>query len=343
MFRIYAPMVRSRWLVSMVLAVGTSAAALAQPVSAGAAGAAAPAERSDLQWLRAVQEAAQTLSYSGTIVYHRGGAIFTSRVVHYFDGNASHERLEVLDGRRREYIRRDNEVQCLYPEVRRVRIEHRPEQDRFPAIGAGTPEEILVSYRLSVRGVERVADTECRVLMLEPKDALRYGHWLCVEARSALLIKARTLDAKWQPIEQMAFVNLRIGGRPDPALLRPSWPTDGWTVERVDLSPADLKSSGWQIVAPPGFLLQRAVQRSLASDRAGKPTLHVVYSDGVATLSVFIDTGAAAGSVEDEVRRLGPTSAFARRAGDARITVVGEVPPATVRQVAYAVTRAPAR
>lgn len=343
MQRTFAPPAPARWTAGTILglAVAFSVALPAQAQSA-AAGAAESVERSDLQWLQAIQAAAQRVSFSGTIVYHGGGTFYASRIVHYFDGSVSHERLQVLDGRRREYVRRDNEIQCLYPDLRLVRFERRYGQDQFPALGGGTPAEILAWYRLAVRGLERVADTDCRVLTLEPKDNLRYGHWLCVDTRTSLLLKSRTLGERLRPLEQMAFVDLRIGGRPDPAALRPSWSTEGWTVERVEPTPVDLAASGWQITPPAGFRLQRAVTRSLVRDRPGQPTLHVVYSDGVATLSVFIDAGVDT-APDEQVRRQGSTSGFMRRIGDAMVTVIGEVPPTTVQQVAHSVTRSPAR
>ncbi len=321
------------------VALGLAAPTFGQPTSPSRAGAPEAAARTDVQWLQAIQAAAERVNYSGTIVYQRGGAMQSSRVVHYFDGAVSHERLQVLDGRRREYIRRDTEVRCLYPDTRRVRLERRLEQDRFPAIGAGTPAEILERYRLVVLGTERVADMECRVLMLEPKDDLRYGQWLCVEARSALLVKARTVDAQMHPLEQMAFAELKVGERIDRSQLRPSWSTEGWAVERVEPQPVDVERSGWQITPPPGFRLQRAVMRSLAPREAGEATMQVVYSDGLATVSVFIEANAGDTPTHDEVRRHGPTSGFARRVGDALVTVVGEVPPDTVRQVAQSVAR----
>lgn len=334
-----APPARPRFVVGalLTLAFGVAGPCFAQQGAAARPGDAA--ERSDVQWLQAIQSAAQRLNYAGTIVYQRGGAIQTSRVVHYFDGGVSYERLHVLDGRRREYIRRGTEVQCLYPDLRRVRVERQFEQDRFPAIGGAAPSDILAWYRLGVRDLERVANTDCRVLVLEPKDELRYGHWLCVDAKSALLLKARTLDERAQPLEQMAFADLRIGDRPDRTQLRPSWPTDGWSVELVEPKPVDLDRSGWQIAPPPGFRLQRAVMRNLMPGEPGADTLQVVYSDGLATLSVFIEPGAGDTPVHDEVRRHGPSSGFARRVGDALVTVVGEVPPATVRQVALSVAR----
>jgi sigma-E factor negative regulatory protein RseB len=332
-------------LASLVLV--SIAAAIAAPVSAQNAPrpAAAVPERSEVQWLQAMQSAAQRLSYSGTIVYQRGGAMQTSRITHYFDGAVSHERLQLLDGKRREYVRRDADVQCLYPDRRHVRWERRLEQDSFPALGGATPPEILERYRLVLGGIERVANTDCRVILLEPRDSLRYGHWLCAEPHSALLLKTQMLDERSEPLEQMAFAELKIGERIDRSQLRPSWSTDGWTVEKVEPQPADVERSGWQITSPPGFRRLRAVMRSMNPGLPDRPAMQVVYSDGLATLSVFIEPVTGNVPVYDEVRRQGPVSAYARRVEDTLVTVLGEVPPSAVRAVAQSVTRtgAPAR
>ena len=329
---------RPRGVTSGLLLVALASAASAFGQTPGRT--ADPGSRTEVQWLQAIQSAAQRLNYTGTIVYQRGGAIHTSRVVHYFDGNISHERLQLLDGKRREYIRRDTEVQCLYPDSRRVRYERRLEQERFPAIGAGAPVEILARYRLVLGAIERVANTDCQVIVLEPKDDLRYGHWLCADPQTALLLKAKMLDERSQPLEQMAFADLRIGERMDRNQLKPSWSTEGWTVEKSEPQPADVERSGWQVEPPPGFRLTRAVLRSMAEGAAGPPAMQVVYSDGLATLSVFIEPDTSNAPLPDSARTQGPVSAFARRVGESLVTVIGEVPPGTARMVAMSVAKA---
>ncbi len=325
---------------SAVLAVGLLAASGAWAQSGKPSS--PPDERTEVQWLQAMQSAAERLNYAGTIVYQRGGAVQSSRVVHFFDGNQSQERLQLLDGKRREYIRRGTEVQCLYPDTRRVRFERRPEQETFPAIGAGAPNDILQHYRLVVGGLERVAGLECRVLTLEPKDSHRYGHWLCADRATGLLLKALTLNERAEPLEQMAFADVRIGEKFDRTQLRPSWSTEGWAVERAEMQPADAEKSGWSITPPPGFRKLRSVTRKMAAGETGRAALQVVFSDGLATMSVFIEPGAGANLPHDVTHTQGPVSGFTRRVNDALVTVIGEVPPMTVRATALSVASKPA-
>ena len=318
-------------------------------VAAGAlAGSSAAQEsraRTDVQWIQAVRQAAQRVNYQGTVVYQAGGEMRSSRITHLFDGTNSHERIQTLDGKAREYIRRrsnaSDQVQCFIPETRRIVIEERNVEESFPGLSSASPEEILERYKLKLGDVERVAGIECQLLMLEPKDNARYGYRLWVDRTSGLLLRAQTLNERREVIEQIAFTDVRIGERIDRAKLRPAWSTEGWSVERSDYRKADLSQHGWLVPAPAGFRKTREVARRIA----GSDAMQAVFSDGLATVSVFIEPHSllsAPGSGSqmpsgDALQIHGPTSAFSRRVGDSLVTVVGEVPPSTVRAVAGSV------
>lgn len=293
--------------------------------------------RSDAQWIQAVRRAALRINYSGTVVYQAGGEMRSSRITHLFDGVHSLERIQTLDGKPREFIRRrsasNDEVQCLIPESRRVVVEQRSVEDSFPGLSSAAPEEILERYVLTLGSIERVAGIECQLLTLEPKDTARYGYRLWVDRATGLLLKAQTLNERHEVIEQIAFSDVRIGERIERSKLRPAWSTEGWAVQRSQYRAADLAQKGWLVPVPDGFRKTQEVERRIA----GADALQVVFSDGLATVSVFIEPNSQSKSTSDEVNHLGPTSAYARRVGGSLVTVVGEVPPSTVRAVAASV------
>jgi sigma-E factor negative regulatory protein RseB len=301
--------------------------------------------RTDVQWIQAVRQAAQRVNYHGTVVYQSSGEMRSSRITHLFDGTHSHERIQTLDGKPREYIRRrsdaSDQVQCFIPETRRIVVEHRNVDESFPGLSNASPEEILERYTLKLGDIERVAGIECQMLTLEPKDNARYGYRLWVDRASGLLLRAQTLNERREVIEQIAFTDVRIGEKIDRAKLRPSWSTEGWSVERSDYRKADLAQQGWLVPAPAGFRKTREVARRIG----GSDAMQAVFSDGLATVSVFIEPhsllsapGAASQMPSGDALQIhGPTSAFSRRVGDALVTVVGEVPPSTVRSVAGSV------
>ncbi|MEO8188675.1 MAG: MucB/RseB C-terminal domain-containing protein, partial [Burkholderiaceae bacterium] len=297
-------------------------------------GSATPAQesraRTDVQWIQAVRQAAQRVNYQGTVVYQSSGEMRSSRITHLFDGTQSHERIQTLDGKPREYIRRrsgaSDQVQCFIPETRRIVVEHRNVDESFPGLSSASAEEILERYTLKLGDIERVAGIECQMLTLEPKDSARYGYRLWVDRTSGLLLRAQTLNERREVIEQIAFTDIRIGEKIDRAKLRPSWSTEGWSVERSDYRKADLSQHGWLVPAPAGFRKTREVARRIG----GSDAMQAVFSDGLATVSVFIEPNSllsAAGTASqmpsgDALQIHGPTSAFSRRVGDSLVTVV---------------------
>lgn len=312
-------------------------AALPQRAFAQDARTAVPAARSELQWVQAIQQAAVRVNYSGTIVYQAGGEMRTSRITHLFDGTQSHERVQTLDGKPREFIRlrteSNDEVRCLIPESRRIVVEHRVSDDPFPGLIGAPAEAILARYNVRIGEIERVAGIECQVLSLEPRDALRYGYRLCVDRATGLLLKAQTLDAQRAVLEQVAFTDIRIGERIERGRLKPAWPTEGWTVERSEYRKADLDKAGWLVPTPDGFRRTKQVVRRMGT----RDAIQVVFNDGLATVSVFIEPGAGGEGSVSEVQLMGPTAAYSRRLADALVTVVGEVPPDAVRSLAGSV------
>ncbi len=293
----------------------------------------------DANWLQAIQEAARRQSFSGTIVYQRGDEVHASRVFQSFDGSESRERVLTLDGQQREFIRHGDEVQCLYPQLRRVVIERGAAARTFPAFAEPLASDILTHYDLRRGGSERVAGSACEVVELVPRDHLRYGYRLWVEPRSGLLFKAQTLNESGQVLEQIAFTDVHVGEPVDSNQLKPSWSTAGWTIERQQSQATELREQGWSVTPPSGFHRLAEVMRRLigAGEPASRSALQAVYSDGLATVSVFIEPGAPMLSDPDEAQRRGPVTAISRRVGDARVTVVGEVPPSTAQSIAESV------
>jgi sigma-E factor negative regulatory protein RseB len=309
-------------------------------LGAGWIGAAADAgERSAAQWLQAIEQAARTQQYRGMYVYTQGDKMRASRVVHAFEAGVVSERVQPLDGPLREVLRHGDNVECIYHDQKRVVVDEFGTAGRFPSLGSAAPDEILAHYAMALDGTERVAGVSCQVIQLKPLDDVRYGYRLCVDPVAGLMLRVRTHDATGATIEQLAFTELQLGERIDPASLRASWSTAGWTRERRAAMPVDLAQRGWTLAPPPGFSLQREVSRHLGAgvDGADRETLQAVVSDGLASVSVFIEHGVESPPPTDLARRHGPTSAFIRRVGDATVTVIGEVPPATVTAIANSV------
>lgn len=308
------------------------------------------ADKRDAQgWLRTIQSSARSLSYSGTFVYQQGSQVRTSRITHVVDARNETEKLEILDGKPREYIRNNDEVVYYIPEAHTLLVEKRLTQDVFPAIFAANPSEITAYYTIRKAESGRVAGYDCQSVVLEPKDRFRYGYKFWAEKNSGLLLRAQTLNDNNEVVEQIAFTQITIGNI-DHNRVKPGFTqTRGWRIENAVLSLG--ASSGWAVKnIPPGFKKISEVRR-LVSDtpRSGvgpssdaqseqvsrREVTQIVYSDGLAAISVFIEPGSQ--SKTEGSMQQGALNIIGRRQGDFWLTIVGEVPLAAIRQIANSI------
>jgi len=306
---------------------------LTMPDVARAAPAAASAQEAK-SLLSDMQSAARKLDYSGVFMYQQGEIMQSSRLVHILDGTGERERLEILDGRPREYLRHNDMVQCLLPDTQTVLLEQR-RGDSFPGLLLGDPENLLQHYNVYVdANPKRVAGRQCRWIMVEPRDQLRYGYRLCADVETNLLLKAQTLNSHQTVIEQVSFSSLRIGVEVDKNQLVTRWPTRDWELREPTVTPVDLAAQGWRIPAPAGFAAVFQVSRSMEHSASVN---QLVLSDGLAAISVFIEPydNQQYVPVDGHVRH-GATNVYATRIADFWLMAVGEVPAVTLEQLAKA-------
>jgi sigma-E factor negative regulatory protein RseB len=219
------------------------------------------------------------------------------------------------------------------PDERTVIIDEAQGRRAFPARLPASPTGLAENYRVRKGELGRVAGLEAQALVLEPKDELRYGHVLWADVQSGLLLKSRTLDQHGAVIEQFSFSELRIGGEVENSLLESRFKTDeGWRMVNARGVSMSVEAAGWVLEpAVPGYALTSAMKRPLGRDRG--EAVHMVFSDGLAAISVFIEPigeGSRAG--------LGPLSSGAinifKRAIDGHlVTALGEAPEAAVRRI----------
>jgi sigma-E factor negative regulatory protein RseB len=307
------------------------------------------AQRREAQTLlKKIQTAAQKLNYSGTFVYQQANQVRTSRITHVLEGRNELEKLEVLDGKPREYLRNNDEIICYVPESRTLLVEKRVTRDVFPAILAANPADLAAYYEIRPGEGGRVAGFDTQSVILVPKDDLRYGYKLWAERSTGLLLRAQTLDDKNGVVEQISFTQIAIG-KIDKNLVHPSIAsTKGWRVENAVMRQVDL--SNWHVKwVPPGFKKVQEVRRLLsdvpADGHAGKPAQweisQIVYSDGLAAISIFIEP-VSPGRQEGSLQQ-GAMNIVGKRQGDFWLTIVGEIPSAAIRQVANSIEYKAAR
>ena len=290
-------------------------------------------------WLSRAAAAAQKQNYVGTIVYQHGGRFETSRLVHLNDRGNEFEKLVNLEGPAREVIRMNGEVRCYYPDAKVIRIEPRTFRNAFPSLSPQQQAALtdFYSFRMAERG--RVAGIETQAWVFEPKDGLRYGHKFWADPESGLLVKARIVDERNEVIEQFAFTEISDRREDRSRAGESDVGRDAARIGRcVNLGQGDAESkeTGWTVTrVPPGFIKIVDGFRRL---RGAREVAHLVYSDGLVAVSVFIEPiGAASHPIG--ISRQGGINVVIRQQDDNLVTVLGEVPVATVRQIAHSVAR----
>ncbi len=296
---------------------------------------------SALGWLRKMTEAPRQHNYSGAFVYYADGHLETSRIIHKADETGEHEKIEVLDGAPRIVFRNNDEMKCYLPDSKKIYTEKRWFRKFFPNLFPQSSRGVDDNYYVKEIKRERIADHECQVLSLTPRDSLRYGHQFWIDIKTGLLLKVAVIDGN-KIVEQFAFVQLEIDKEIHSDMLKPdqSMIPSEWKI--IDLVTSILKEGElkWQVKnLPIGFKKLIEMKRNLTE----KSTLvdHITLSDGLATVSIFVEPIIKDGPlpVPGSFTSRGAINIYVRTLGDNKITTVGEVPVETIKLIGNSVFR----
>jgi sigma-E factor negative regulatory protein RseB len=291
-----------------------------------------------MQWLQRAAEAARTLDYAGTVSNQHGMRIETVRLAHFYDAGVEYENLTSLDGPAREVIRLNDQMRCYYSDEKVVRVGPRVLHNVFPSLLPQQVATLLEHYVFRKMEAARVAGRDTQAYVFEPRDAMRYGHKFWADIGSGLLLKARLINENNEPVEQFAFTDIQIGGRLDRSLFKTSFPPtpSGWREFETPGGDASPHETGWVVKdLPPGF---SKVVEGYRTWR-GKPdkVAHLVFSDGLVAISVFVEPTPQT-PLTLGLSQQGGVNVYRRPLNEHMVTVLGEAPGSTVRQIAYSVS-----
>ncbi len=297
------------------------------------------AEPDARQWLERMSMASQSLNYQGTFVYQHQGSLEAMRIVHARDETGERERLLSLTGPKREVLRDNQVVTCILGDRQAVVVNKSRPRSPFPVSFPTELMDLEQHYRFSVLNSDRVAGLNCRVVAVEPRDEYRYGRRLCVHDDSYLLLRFELTDAKGDAIEQVMFTAVEFPETIANQTLLPD--LDGadftWHREPKDQPPAGSDAdSRWQVSkVPDGFMLIDHSWHQLSADDPGVE--HWVYSDGLASVSVYMEKSLKDNEVYSGVSHRGALNAYGTMVGGYYVTVVGDVPRQTVELIGKSV------
>jgi sigma-E factor negative regulatory protein RseB len=329
----------SRWLLALS-ASGALSVAVAQGPAPSASSGARPVERSVNEWLMRMQDASHARSYVGTfVVSSAAGGMSSARIWHVGEAGQQMERVEVLTGAPRSTFRRNEEVVTFLPEQRVVRTEKRESLGLFPNLLKSSDSSIPEFYTAKRVGADRVAGFDADVVQLAPKDHLRFGYRVWSEKRSGLVVKLQTLDPDGNVLEQAAFSELQLDTpvRMD-KLAQMMVPPDGWRVERAEGVKTNPAAEGWGLKSTVAGFKPMSCYKRAAS--AAEGSMQWIFSDGLASVSLFVEPYDRQRHLQEGVfMTAGATQTLTRRIQDWWLTVVGEVPPQTLKAFALSLER----
>lgn len=282
--------------------------------------------------------AIQSLNYYGILVYLHDGQVEAIQLAHKKDSSGEFERLVHLSGVAREVIRDNDKVTCYLPDTQSVVVGERRFSNRLLAKLATNFREFSNTYTFAVNGIGRVAGLYARIIEVIPKDAYRYGYRLWVSEASGLPLQTQLLNINGEVLEQIMFAKIDIVETIPESMLKPTtlgkefaW----YDTLKLNRGGRDI-DQGWKIdFVPVGFSLSGHYKHVMPnSQRAAE---HMVVSDGLATVSVYIETFNAESQPFIGASRVGAVHIYGSVLDDYQVTVVGEVPGPTVRMIAQSV------
>jgi sigma-E factor negative regulatory protein RseB len=307
-------------------------------------------------------QALERQNYQGTLVELDGDGATVMRVVHRYTDEVATERLTALDGIGREIIRRGDEVTVILPDQRTVLVDRRENiqgsTSRLREQFAGPARFPEAHYRLATEPGPEVVGRQTQLVMVNSADGYRYGYRLWLDRATAMPLRVQVVDEEGAIVEQVMFSDIRLGEPIADAAFEASQSTEGFAWRRAagaaDSAPAYPVASPWVAERlPPGFTLRATLAKP--GRNKGGPLTQVVYSDGVATVSVFVEPAGEAGapsaggagkspdqSEAPSGAHVGGANVYTLVTAGHLVTAMGEVPARTARAIAEAMRPEPA-
>ncbi len=292
-----------------------------------------------VDWLHKMDHALSTLNYQGVFIRLRDGDVDPMKVIHRVHDGLAVERLIALDGVGREIISSGNEVVCFFPDSDSVVVEKRT--GHSPLLGAipSLSDEVLGNYELVLKSGKKILNRDVMIIDVTPKDHFRYGYRLWLDEQTGLPLISQVRGGQGQVIEQMRFASISFPDEIPEADVQAGIDATGyrWTYpeKKASLAQAQVEQSWRADHLPEGFVL--SVYRMDDQAQATEPVVHMVYSDGLASVSVFVEKPGPDENPRKGASQIGAANAFSLLVDEHLVTAIGEVPAVTVRDIANSV------
>ncbi len=288
-------------------------------------------------WIDRMGNAVQVTNYKGTVVRVRDGEVDTFKVVHTVKDGVIREKVVIQDGNGLEIIRNGNEVHCILPDRESVLVEEWNNQSTLFSTLPSSDIRFGSEYDVLIKDFERVAGRKAAKLAILPHDHYRYGYRIWLDTETGFPLQTQLIGDDNNPLEHIKFADISIQQDILSSALASSYSTESWKwyTEPRQTMRREVESDWVADEAPPGFRLVSTQQKILPD--AEVPLTHIIYSDGLVTVSVFI--APVTGKKKAGGSSVGASNSYSIVIDDYRVTAVGQVPQITVEQIAKSMRR----
>ena len=294
-----------------------------------------------IQYLNKMASALQTLNYHGTVVYLQNGQIELMKIVHKIGAQGETERVVYLSGEAREVIRTNDVVTCYFSDSQSVVVDKQRFKNYLIPSQIENYNDFARTYTFLIDADERVAGKKAHVVVINPKDSYRYGYRLWLDQTNWLLLKSEMRDANGKVVEQLMFTDVQVVDSIPESMLEPEIVSEKFTWFNGEMatgqdSQRKMNGLGWHATKlPSGYSIKDHYSQAIPG--SSSPVEHMVISDGLATVSVYIEPFSAESQTFVGASSMGATNIFGSILEDYHVTVVGVVPQPTVKMIANSI------
>ena len=289
-------------------------------------------------WLQKMHYAAHMLNYTGRFVYQQDKQLSLMSIAHAVTKEGEREKLVSMDEAGREVIRGGGRVTCILPDSKSVMVEEGSRKVRFPPAFPVNLDQLKGQYTFYIDRQDKIAGQEARKIVIKPTDKYRYGHNLWVDEKTGLLLKTQLLDENGKLLEQFMFIKIQFMDKVPEDMLKPRATGKEYTwYESQDSNEPETKDDkhAWLVQELPRGFVSDKTRYHRVHDKMSVE--HLVFSDGLASVSVFIEKDNDKEPSLLGASRMGAVNAFGRSLDNYHIMTVGEVPRRTVRMISESV------
>ncbi|CAH9050700.1 Sigma-E factor regulatory protein RseB [Pseudoalteromonas holothuriae] len=289
------------------------------------------------QLLKNMATAVHTRNFDASFVVLKGKGMEPYRWVHAKYQGKELELLSLLNGAGLEIVRVDDLVTYYEPQSAPYSVKTDSIAGPIPEVLFKGVEALLDHYDFVLGGKGRIAGRPAQLVRVEAKDDTKYNYWLWIDTQSSLLLKAAYVNQQGELLEQLQLTHISVTPEPAEQILELAQREFPAPLPALKLNKDETVQSNWQIGwLPEGFKLLKSDRHKL--DLNNELADYYLFSDGLVDISVFVQRPLP-GQRPSGALSSGATTVYVHNSGAYDVSVVGNIPAVTAKNIAESVKR----